>query len=290
MVEIYHFTKREDDTMQKLTNQSLEAAFSYFSLEPEFNLFFIGDLEQCGMEGEDVTCFTDDDWKPGMDFPYFILDYRGNVLVYSQNLQYDAKKVAEFLNEMQPENINGKDEIVRPLLAHMENRIVKPTHLARLGQIWEQQKKEHQALMGRVRKLTEKDIPAAYELYLTIDEFAYTYRRKGREECFEDIRRGIRPGMGRMYGIYEGDQLVSVAQTTAENQMSAMVVGVATRPESRGNGYAKATVLKLCEECLADGKSFLCLFFDNPSAGRIYHSIGFEDMGIYTMVRKGPEA
>lgn len=271
--------------MQKLTNQHLSAAFSYLAPEPEFNLFFIGDLEQCGMEDENVSCFTDDDWKEGMEFPYFILDYRGNVLVYSRNPHYDAQKVAEFLKEVQPENISGKDQVLRPLLAYLENKVVKPTHMARLGAIAGRQKEVYGERMGRVRRLTEEDIPAIYELYLTIDEFSYTYRRKEREKCYEDIRQNNISGMGRSYGIFEGDRLVSIAQTSAENRISAMVVGVATSPESRGNGYASATVLKLCEECLADGMTFLCLFFDNPSAGRIYHAIGFEDIGLYTMIR-----
>lgn len=271
--------------MQKLTNQYLSAAFSYLALEPEFNLFLIGDLEQCGMEDETVSCFTDDDWKEGAEFPYFILDYRGNVLVYSRDPHYDARTAAEFLKEIKPENISGKDQVLRPLIKYLENKTVKLTHMARLKEIAKQQREEYGELMGRVRRLTEGDIPAIYQLYLTIDEFAYTYRRKEREECCEDIRQNCFSGMGRAYGIFEGDRLASVAQTSAENRASAMVVGVATRPESRGKGYARATVLKLCEECLADGKQFLCLFFDNPSAGRIYHSIGFEDIGIYTMLR-----
>ena len=79
--------------MQKLNNRYLEAAFSYLSSEPEFNLFFIGDLEAFGMEHENVSCYTDDEWMPDMEFPYFILNYRGNILVYSRDEAYDAEKV-----------------------------------------------------------------------------------------------------------------------------------------------------------------------------------------------------
>ena len=60
--------------MQKLNNRYLEAAFSYLSSEPEFNLFFVGDLEAFGMEHENVSCYTDDEWMPDMEFPYFILN------------------------------------------------------------------------------------------------------------------------------------------------------------------------------------------------------------------------
>ena len=270
--------------MQKLNNDYLSCAFSYLALEPDFNLFLIGDLEQYGMVHENVSCYTAKDWKAGMEFPFFILNYRGNVLVYSQNPDYDAKTVADFLMKINPDNISGKDEILQKLIPYLENRVVKPTHLAKLSRIDSQQKERYKELMERVRRLTEEDILAAYDLYITIDEFAYTYRRKTKEECYEDIRQNI-SAIGRSYGIFEGDKLISVVQTSAENKKSAMVVGVATRNEMRGKGYARAAMLKLCQDCLKE-KEFLCLFYDNPTAGKIYHSIGFEDMGKYTMIRK----
>lgn len=270
--------------MQKLTNQYLPDAFAYLSPEPEFNLFFLGDLERFGMEHENVSCFTDDDWKPGEQFPYFILNFRGDVLIYSQGA-YDGKKVAEYLNELRPDNISGKDEVLRPLVPYLHRKVVKPTHMSRINEVSSSQKAAYGEKMKLVRRLTEADVPDIYELYLTIDEFAYSYRSKSREECYDDLRQNI-SGLGRTYGIYEEGTLAAVAQTSAENRQSAMVIGVATRPDKRGKGYAKATVLKMCSDCMEDGMDFLCLFYDNPSAGRIYHSIGFKDLGIYTMIRK----
>ena len=73
--------------------------------------------------------------------------------------------------------------------------------------------------------------------------------------------------LGRTYGIFEGERLACAAQTSAESSLSAMIVGVATDPDFRGRGYAKASVLKLCADCLEEGRQFVCLFFDNPDAG-----------------------
>ncbi len=270
--------------MQTLTNPLLQEAQNYLQPEPEFNLFAIGDLEQFGMEDQNVSCYTADTWSMGMEFPYFILDYRGNFLVYSHHTDYDAKQVGNFLNEKNPQNISGKDEIIRKLLPYLKNKKAKLTYLARINEVTEIQKQQAGALMGKVRKLTLKDIPDIYSLYLQIDEFSYTYRNQPKEECFETIRLNV-SSLGRSYGIFEQGQLISIAQTSAENQASAMVIGVATHPDYRKNGYAKATVLKLCSDCLEDGKKFLCLFYDNPAAGTIYHSIGFQDIGKYTMLQ-----
>ena len=64
-----------------------------------------------------------------------------------------------------------------------------------------------------------------------------------------------------------------------------MIVGVGTLKEYRGRGYASWLVGKLCQDLLDDGKGFICLFYNNPAAGRIYHRIGFSEMGEYGLLR-----
>jgi predicted GNAT family acetyltransferase len=76
--------------------------------------------------------------------------------------------------------------------------------------------------------------------------------------------------------------MVSTASTTAENSLSAMVVGVATLLEYKKKGYATQCMVKLCQQLLQEGKE-LCLFYDNPAAGAIYKRIGFQDIGFWMM-------
>lgn len=266
--------------MQKLNNSHIAAALSYLADEPEFNLFIIGDIEGMGMESEHVSCYTADSWLEGTVFPYFILNYRNNALVYSHDANYNHKETADFFMTLPLRNISGKDSLITPLIPYLGDKIVKRTYLSRLNQVAEQPADK----FFRVRRLTEADIPAIYNLYIQIDEFAATYRNISREEAYEDIAMNISK-LGRTYGILDGDVLLSAAQTAAENKTSAMVIGVATHPSHREKGYAKATVAKLCLDCLEDGMDFLCLFYDNPTAGRIYRSVGFQELGTYTMLR-----
>lgn len=101
--------------------------------------------------------------------------------------------------------------------------------------------------------LEKEDVAEAVDLLSCIEEFAKTFKKEEREE---QIRR-----------------------------MSAMIVGVATAREYRGKGYASAVVQTLCRNCFDRGKKYLCLFYDNPAAGRIYHRIGFKALGEYGMLR-----
>lgn len=113
----------------------------------------------------------------------------------------------------------------------------------------------------------------------SIPEFSTgTFSVEGRE-------RAEKFKTGRTYIIRdEQGVMVSSASTTAENSQSAMIVGVGTRPGYGKKGYATHCMLKLCRDLLAEGKS-ICLFYDNPAAGRIYKRIGFEDIGFWSMVR-----
>lgn len=266
--------------MQKLNANHTQEALAYLTVEPEFNLFLIGDIESMGIESEHVACYTSDSWQEGTTFPYFILIYRNNGLVYSHDINYNYIEVAEFLNTFHLRNISGKDSLITPLIPYVEDRPVQRTYMARLNQM-----NQPPTDTGfKVRRLTKQDIPAIYDLYIQIDEFASMYRTMTKEEAYKDISMNIAE-IGRTYGVFEGDTLLSVAQTSAENSTSAMVVGVATLPAHRGCGYAKATVTKLCGDCLQGGMNFLCLFYDNPSAGRIYRSIGFQEIGIFTILR-----
>ena len=55
--------------MKKLTASHFNDAMAYALLEPEFNLFLIGDLENYGLESENVSVYTADTWTGGT-LPY----------------------------------------------------------------------------------------------------------------------------------------------------------------------------------------------------------------------------
>ena len=80
---------------------------------------------------------------------------------------------------------------------------------------------------------------------------------------------------------------VSTAATVADTTKSAMVVAVATDSKARKKGYASKVMVSLMDEYINKRNKSLCLFFDNPKAGKIYHRLGFTDMDMWVMlVRK----
>ena len=136
-----------------------------------------------------------------------------------------------------------------------------------------------------IRRLEKEDVAEVIDLLLTIPEFSRTYKKEQREEqirrMVEEMDQGGKAAVG---GFLDG-RLIATASTSAENSESAMVVGVATAIDCRGKGYASAVVSALCRDCFERGKKYLCLFYDNPVAGRIYNRIGFQELGEYGMLR-----
>lgn len=98
------------------------------------------------------------------------------------------------------------------------------------------------------------------------------------------LRQAIETNTGRTYYIEKDGVIIASASTSAENSLSAMVVGVCTHPNYRGNGYASLILQKMIQDFTKESRT-LCLFYNNPAAGRIYKRLGFKDIGMWTMYR-----
>jgi GNAT superfamily N-acetyltransferase len=87
--------------------------------------------------------------------------------------------------------------------------------------------------------------------------------------------RLLRDGFYRGYCVYENGALVSAAATVAENEDSALLGDVFTRPDYRGKGYASACVTFACADALSRGKTPWALC-ENETVP-FYKKLGFEE-------------
>ncbi|EJR91072.1 hypothetical protein IKA_01829 [Bacillus cereus VD169] len=122
------------------------------------------------------------------------------------------------------------------------------------------------------------DIERIMKLRSDIAEFPTT------NESEKILRQAIETNTGRTYYIEKDGVIIASASTSAENSLSAMVVGVCTHPNYRGNGYASLILQKMIQDFTKEDRT-LCLFYNNPAAGRIYKRLGFKDIGMWTMYR-----
>lgn len=263
--------------MRRCTEADRQAILDYIDHEPEINLFIYGDVETVGVDTPPVQVWAESG-SGGWDF--LILQYFDNYILYSQNPVYDVDAAVAFLRERNVQGVSGKKELLARLAPHFPGKSCKLTYMSRCNAVNPAFAAQPPAGIT-VRELGPDDLDQTLGLLRGIEEFSDSYHGEARER--EELAQCWKCG-GMMMGAFKKERLVSTAQTTAASSRSAMVVGVATRPEERGHGYASAVVAELCRRSFAQGREFLCLFYDNPAAGRIYHRIGFAEVGSWSMM------
>lgn len=263
--------------MRKCMESERENIYRYIASEPEMNLFFYGDIESYGLSSSQVEVYAEDNDSGTYDS--LILRYFDFYIIYSQSENYALEPVLDFFqNRENIDSISGKIELLKPLAPHLPQFKMTADYMCRCNSI------SPVTTSGvNLKKLAPENARDIVELYLKIEEFASNYRGK-EDKMAEQLKVSLGDG-GIAWGIFDNSQLISVGSTGGANSKSAMVIGIATHPDYRKRGYASTIVQKLCQESFEQGKEFLCLFYHNPHAGRIYRKIGFEEIGQYATLR-----
>lgn len=82
---------------------------------------------------------------------------------------------------------------------------------------------------------------------------------------------------GNYFGIFDGDQLVSMAGQRLQTNDFTEVSAICTDPDHLGKGYAAALTQKVCTCIYDSGKTpFLHVRQDNVGAIKLYQKLGFE--------------
>lgn len=252
---------------EKYKDQVLE----YVSKEPSINLFIIGDIEQHGFDKEYQIIWGKFDNKGNLKG--VLLRYENNFIPYIDDLNEDVSGFKKIIKKYKGKKIiSGKGIIVEKFKDILDNYEDRDTYFCEL--------KNGEKLLKydeNVKIAKYEDAQKIYNLMNGIDEFLIKY-------SVEEISKKIKNKNTTAYFIEnDKNELITIAQITAENSKSAMVVGVATKKEYREKGYMSKCLSKLCYDLLSRNKK-LCLFYDNPKAGKIYNRIGFEEIGIWKML------
>ena len=261
--------------IRKLNKDDHESVMELICHKPAENLFIIGDIEAYGYDSDIQEIWGQ--FQNGRLIAV-LLRYDLNYIPFSEQ-HYDVKGFAEIINR-NPEKIeiSGLKHLIEPLqkLINRDVRKLSETYYAKCTGLNYEVDEER---IKRANYLMPSEYQENVEMLQSIPEFStgnFSVEARERAEKFKT---------GRTYIVRnEQGTMVASASTTAENSQSAMIVGVGTRPGFERRGFATLCMEKLCSEILAEGKS-LCLFYDNPAAGKIYKRLGFTDIGLWTMIR-----
>jgi uncharacterized protein len=243
----------------------------YLSEEPALNLFIISDIENFGYETDFQDIWADID-KAG-NIQGILLRYMGNYLPYAKG-SINAKDFSEIINkDTAYEMLSGKKEVTEQFRSYIQFARTKETYFAELK---DDKLLNKNSTRTGIQKAEIHDIDSLMDLKSQIKEFSIQTTAR------QSLEQALKTKTGRTYFMKENNIVVSCASTTAENSLSAMIVGVCSHPEKRNQGLATQCMEALCQDVLSEGKA-LCLFYDNPKAGSIYKRLGFKDIGMWSM-------
>lgn len=227
-----------------------------------------------------------------------LLQYYTGINVFSYKNNLDVPATVAFLQEKQPSMINGPLETLEKLYPYFRETydfeagyvtelLEKPgrgpaiipaestvrengTPDARAMQNADESDAETQAEFP-VEKAGEAELPEIAALICTDEGVGGTYTPEG---LAAQLLERQRDGFGRNYFIRQNGRIVCHAGTYAEVDDLAVVSGVITAADSRGQNLADRVVSKLNKELLAEGKH-PCLFYYTKSAARLYAKTGY---------------
>ena len=264
--------------MIKLKESERSRLLRYLATEPEINMFFIGVIENHCIDSDEVTVFAEvNSTKDGWNI--VILKYYDNYILYSHDDVYKVNDVVNLLKEDIVDSINGKANIIRRIAPFFPNMKVEEKTMLRLDNL-----KETPFELGKVkvRLLKPEDAGMIIDLYAQNIEFESNFLNNREKYIIE--RRNNLAGEGIAVGLMYKNKLVSVAEISADNDLTGLIVGIATHPKYYGQGFATQAITALCSEAFRRGKKHICVFHDNPKIKNLLTNIGFEEKSHYALL------
>ena len=260
--------------MVKQLNEKDEKILLKFLLkEKEWNLFMIGDLINFGFEEEFLEYWGD--YSTDEKLKAVLMRFYDSFIIYSEG-NYDAKGFVKVMSNYDYKFISGKESTVNQITDEVTVDQKRKTYYA----VLRSEEKLTEITIESIEKTKIKDLESLLALQENeIDAFDHN-------PSLERIKKRYLSGTGRGYHVKdENGNIISSVETSAENPYAAMIIGVCTHPDHRNKGYATQLLIKTCQQVLDEEKS-LCLFYDNPSAGKIYEKIGFQSLGQWSIWKK----
>lgn len=268
--------------IRKLTESDRVQVLEYLYQEASLNIFIIGDIENFGFDTDFQTIygeFIDEQYQS------VLLFYKENVIYYSHELSFNEEYLP-IINAYPYGFISGRKALTDILEPYFSDMKVKPMYFSEVNEF--QLEDELEAIESSKDidiSLMQSKEEAAELFYLlnTITEF--DSMQKETVEKFVEGKMQNLPHSPTYY-IRKDGIIVATACTVADTKNSAMVVAVATHIDYRKQGLASKVMVKLLHEYLVNRQKSLCLFYDNPAAGKIYHRLGFVDKDMWVMLVK----
>lgn len=223
-------------------------------------------------------------------FPVWIRQWGGEIvgvfcIINDSAIVYEAPQtqyphVLDFLRWRALKALTGPGALVSWLSSQLAHRKCDITHVSRLDSSLAIEALESSHFKGSTESIKPEMPLQPFTRYMLQDKIALQNDvfQLQIDPFHEGIHQMFEKGMLKGYAIYDGNLLAACGEWLDEHPEYGMIAGIATKPEYRRQGMAQRISIQLSLDILALGKTPL-LRYSNEDAGRLYHKLGYYDIG-----------
>ncbi len=244
----------------------------YIGEDKTLCFYFYMDMLACGTEAEGLGM-----WTCEQDGTITAAAYRyyDALHLYSRT-GIDPQELLPLLRELDPKVITGKQADIDRLAP-----LLPPGRYAyELSHVITADKEMDGRSELTVTPAGEADIPEIASLMMTehIYNTVYTY-----DSLCESLIRRVREGFGRLFVMRTGDgRLAATNALSAETEEFAVINGLVTNPDMRGQGLGRAITASTWNLVRDEGKRGLAfLGADNENTLSLHRRMGYTFLGLY---------
>lgn len=238
-------------------------------------LYLYIDLEEYGLENDFFKIWIQTNAQKKITS--LISKYYDGFQVFSKDNDLDEKELVSFIGSHDFSMIVGMEDSIKKLSPLLKGYYLETGYV------------------GQLNRLTVAPAPGAYRAsFEEIEEIAELLaddptlgKPYGFDNLVTQYRKRFSEDFGRSYLLRDkkNKKIICHAATYAETKDLAVISGVITAPEYRGQGYSKGVLAALCNELMNEKKHVFSYYYI-PPAIKMHQGTGFEDIGKWAKLVK----
>lgn len=248
----------------------------YLSKEETVNIYLLTNITVLGIENKELIFYGEMDKYN--NFLSVVLVAPRNIVFYSHDRSFNIEWL-NILKGYEFSYFSGEESIMRKIAPYYNDLEVKVYFLAETSQMNEKFEKNDYEIL----EMTTEDL--FIKLYHLLKQDTQFDNRTQDKKEFVDSRMKYLE-YGTTYYIEKDDEIIATATAYNYVENIASVSMVNTVPHERKKGLATLLMKRLMHKFIEVEHKSMCLFYDNPQAGKIYKRLGFKDVHKWMLLRK----
>lgn len=263
--------------IRRLLEKDKEHVLSFLYNEPEINLYIIADIQNYGFDSDIVEIYAE--FKNN---DYFAVMSRNLNYITFYQLEGDFNtKWVDIFHQKDFYFISGKFPVIKRFHPYFKDMFDDKMDFMRSTEFHIDRTLD----LSDIQILkTKEDAAKVYDFLNSIEEL-HSVHKQTKEEYIDYLMHNSHENGTTCFIEREGEVIAS-ASAVMETRKSAMVVGVASHANFRGEGLGKKVMHYLLDYYVNKKNKTLCLYYDDPIAEKLYKSYGFEDIDRWIMLLK----